>query len=140
MPEIEHNAPRFMYRVYWRRDIPGEQWVSNDISNWQENKLIVPDQPTFQQYRIKVVAINEKGEANVAPKEVIGYSGEDGESQCFALRAPAVLPVQMLLVHRCIHVLLFCGFALCGFPNCGVASRIKIHHSDPSQGRSIRNV
>jgi len=54
--------------------------VSNDISNWQENKLIVPDQPTFQQYRIKVVAINEKGEANVAPKEVIGYSGEDGES------------------------------------------------------------
>lgn len=80
MPEIEHNAPRFMYRVYWRRDIPGEQWVSNDILNWEENKLIVPDQPTFQQYRIKVVAMNEKGEANVAPKEVTGYSGEDGES------------------------------------------------------------
>jgi hypothetical protein len=81
MPEIEHNAPRFMYRVYWRRDIPGEQWVSNDIVNWEETKLIVPDQPTFQQYRIKVVAINEKGEANVAPKEVTGYSGEDGESE-----------------------------------------------------------
>jgi len=98
MPEIEHNAPRFMYRVYWRRDIPGEQWVSNDISNWQENKLIVPDQPTFQQYRIKVVAINEKGEANVAPKEVIGYSGEDGESLLFALRAHTVVPLQLLLV------------------------------------------
>lgn len=81
MPEIEHNAPRFMYHVYWRRDIPGEQWVSNDILNWEETKLIVPDQPTFQQYRIKVVAINEKGEANVAPKEVIGYSGEDIPTQ-----------------------------------------------------------
>ncbi|PSN43064.1 Neuroglian [Blattella germanica] len=81
MPEIEHNAPRFTYRVYWKRDIPGEQWVSNDIQNWEETKLVVNDQPTFQRYRIKVVAMNEKGEANVAPKEVIGYSGEDVPTQ-----------------------------------------------------------
>jgi Uma2 family endonuclease len=80
-----------MYRVYWRRDIPGEQWVSNDIVNWEGSKLIVPDQPTFQQYRIKVVAINEKGEANVAPKEVIGYSGEDGESSITAVMALTVV-------------------------------------------------
>lgn len=97
MPEIEHNAPRFMYRVYWRRDIPGEQWVSNDILNWEDTKLIVPDQPTFQQYRIKVVAINEKGEANVAPKEVIGYSGEDGESRSPALRAFIMMTLYLLL-------------------------------------------
>ncbi|CAG2067556.1 unnamed protein product [Timema podura] len=81
MPEIEHNAPRFMYRVYWKRDIPGEQWQSNDIMDWKQNKLVIPNQPTFQQYRIKVVAINEKGEANVSPKEEIGYSGEDVPTQ-----------------------------------------------------------
>nr|CAD7257229.1 unnamed protein product [Timema shepardi] len=81
MPEIEHNAPRFMYRVYWKRDIPGEQWQSNDIMDWKQNKLVIPNQPTFQQYRIKVVAINEEGEANVSPKEEIGYSGEDVPTQ-----------------------------------------------------------
>ena len=79
MPEIEHNAPGFTYRVYWKKDIAGEQWVSNEIQNWEENKLVVNDQPTFQRYRIKVVAMNVRGEANVAPKEVIGHSGEDGE-------------------------------------------------------------
>jgi hypothetical protein len=34
-------------------------------------------QPTYLRYKIKVVAHNEKGEANVAAEEVIGYSGED---------------------------------------------------------------
>ncbi|XP_034235912.1 neuroglian isoform X2 [Thrips palmi] len=77
MPEIEHNAPRFMYRVYWKRNIPGETWNSDDINDWHRNHLIIRNQPTFQEYLIKVVAINGKGEANVAPKEVIGYSGED---------------------------------------------------------------
>ena len=65
--------------MYWKKDIAGEQWVSSEIQNWEDNKLIVNDQPTFQRYRIKVVAMNVRGEANVAPKEVIGYSGEDGE-------------------------------------------------------------
>ncbi|XP_026272122.1 neuroglian isoform X2 [Frankliniella occidentalis] len=77
MPEIEHNAPRFMYRVYWKRNIPGETWNSDDINDWHRNYLVIRNQPTFQEYLIKVVAINQKGEANVAPKEVVGYSGED---------------------------------------------------------------
>lgn len=68
-----------MYRVYWKRNIPGETWNSDDINDWHRNHLIIRNQPTFQEYLIKVVAINGKGEANVAPKEVIGYSGEDGE-------------------------------------------------------------
>lgn len=79
MPEIEHNAPRFHYRIYWKRDIAGEPWNSDDIIDWRKSELIIPNQPTFQPYRIKVIAINEKGEANVAPKEVVGYSGEDGK-------------------------------------------------------------
>lgn len=117
MPEIEHNAPRFMYRVYWRRDIPGEQWVANDIVNWEENKLIVPDQPTFQQYRIKVVAMNEKGEANVAPKEVIGYSGEDGESSISAVVARIIVT---FIVRACNVGLSVVWIKLCVLENNGM--------------------
>lgn len=77
MPEIEHNDEGFHYVVYWKKNIPGQQWNSEEVMDWQRSKLVVPDQPTFQEYRIKVIAINRKGEANVAAKEIIGYSGED---------------------------------------------------------------
>uniref|UniRef100_A0A8D8XH54 Neuroglian n=2 Tax=Cacopsylla melanoneura TaxID=428564 RepID=A0A8D8XH54_9HEMI len=77
MPEIEHNAPHFMYRVFWKRDNTGEDWNTDDVSDWRRSEIILPNQPTFQPYRIKVVAINEKGEANVSPKEIRGFSGED---------------------------------------------------------------
>ncbi|KAM7349143.1 neuroglian isoform 1-T6 [Cochliomyia hominivorax] len=77
MPEIEHNAPNFQYRVSWKRDIPAASWENKDIYDWKQNSLVVTDQPTFVRYVIKVVAINERGEANVAAEEVIGYSGED---------------------------------------------------------------
>lgn len=77
MPEIEHNAPHFHYRVSWRRDIPSEKWDFQDVHDWQQSNIVILDQQTFQRYRIKVVAINEEGEANIAPNEVIGYSGED---------------------------------------------------------------
>ncbi|EDW07901.2 neuroglian isoform X1 [Drosophila mojavensis] len=77
MPEIEHNAPNFQYRVSWKRDIPAAAWENKDIYNWRQDNLLIPDQPTFVKYHIKVVAINAKGESNVAAEEVIGYSGED---------------------------------------------------------------
>lgn len=77
MPEIEHNAPRFQYRISWKRDIPGEDWNSEDIFDWKQSELLIRDQPTFQPYKIKVVAMNEMGEANVTPVEVVGHSGED---------------------------------------------------------------
>lgn len=80
MPQIEHNAPKFMYRVYYKRDIPGEKWTIEDIHDWKKNSLVVDNQPTYQKYKIKVVAINAKGECRVAPTEVTGYSGEDGLS------------------------------------------------------------
>lgn len=78
MPQIEHNAPRFQYRVYYRRDIPGVDWNIQEIHDWRQNNLLVENQPTYQRYKIKVVAINEKGESNATADEVIGYSGEDG--------------------------------------------------------------
>lgn len=83
MAMIEHNAPKFHYRVYYKKDIPGAEWNTEEITDWKQSQLVIPNQETFQQYRIKVVAINEKGEANVSPKEVIGYSGEDGAYCCF---------------------------------------------------------
>ncbi|XP_012275891.1 neuroglian isoform X2 [Orussus abietinus] len=77
MPQIEHNAPRLTYRVYYKRDIPGEKWTIEDIHDWKIDRLQVDNQPTYQRYRIKVGAINEKGECRTHPDEVIGYSGED---------------------------------------------------------------
>lgn len=78
MPQIEHNAPKFMYRIYYKRDIPGEKWTIEDIHDWKKNDLVVDNQPTYQRYKIKVVAINERGECRIAPEEITGYSGEDG--------------------------------------------------------------
>lgn len=81
MPEIEHNAPHFHYRVYWKRDIPSEEWQYEDVYNWEQSSIVVSNQPTFQRYRIRVVALNEQGESNMAAKEVIGWSGEDRPTQ-----------------------------------------------------------
>lgn len=77
MPEIEHNAEGFHYKVYWKRRIQGQEWLSEPVHNWRSNNFVIPNQPTFQPYLIKVIAINKRGEANVAAKEVVGYSGED---------------------------------------------------------------
>ncbi|CAH1996819.1 unnamed protein product [Acanthoscelides obtectus] len=76
MPQIEHNAPGFKYRVYWKRDIPGKDYESQDILDYRQDRWVIPNQPSFQQYRIKVKAINELGEADVSPEEIIGFSGE----------------------------------------------------------------
>ncbi|KAK0095060.1 hypothetical protein PV326_009321 [Microctonus aethiopoides] len=81
MPQIEHNAPKFMYRVYYRQDIPGKSWERKDIHDWRMNRLQVDNQPTYQRYQIKVVAINEKGESQAVPETVYGYSGEDQPTQ-----------------------------------------------------------
>lgn len=80
MPQIEHNAPQFKYRVYYKRDIPGELWTTADIYDWKKNELFIENQPTYQRYKVKVVASNAKGESRASAQEVIGYSGEDSKS------------------------------------------------------------
>lgn len=77
MPEIEHNAPNFHYKVQYKRDRDEEQFTSVDISDWRQDHLIIENQEPFQQYRIRVIARNKHGDANVSPSEEIGYSGED---------------------------------------------------------------
>ncbi|KAK4016086.1 neuroglian isoform X3 [Daphnia magna] len=95
MPEIEHNGRNFHYRVYWRRDIPGEDWNIEMISDWRQSSILIPNQPTFKRYRIKVVAFNQVGEANVAAQEVTGYSGED-----VPLEAPSNFTLNQIIDER----------------------------------------
>ncbi|CAF4862033.1 unnamed protein product [Pieris macdunnoughi] len=77
MPQIEHNGPGFYYQVSWRRNISGTPWSEQQIRDWTQSEYIVLNTPTFQPYKIKVIAVNSKGTSNVAPVEVIGWSGED---------------------------------------------------------------
>jgi neuronal cell adhesion molecule len=63
MPEIEHNADKFQYRVSWKRDIAAETWNTEDIFDWTQSELLIRDQPVFQKYKVKVVALNRLGEA-----------------------------------------------------------------------------
>ncbi|XP_063870133.1 neuroglian-like isoform X1 [Scylla paramamosain] len=77
MPEIEHNGPGFKYRVYWKPDdVDNARWQTEDVIDWEQDHFVVPNQPTFKPYRIKVEAHNDRGEANVAAPEIQGWSGE----------------------------------------------------------------
>lgn len=77
MPQIQHNGPDFQYRVHYKRDIPKVDYTVVNITDWEQNKLEIPDQPTFARYKIMVRSHNALGDSNVAAEEIIGYSGED---------------------------------------------------------------
>jgi len=79
MPKIAHNAPGLRYKVYWKQDMPGQVWNSEEITDYTQKELVILNQPTYKRYKVKIIAFNEKGESNVLQKEVIGYSGEDGK-------------------------------------------------------------
>ena len=82
MDRKHHNAPGFFYKVYWRRDdISDSAYNTHIINDWKESKFVVTNQPTFVPYRIKVEAHNSLGQSNMAPDEVIGYSGQDIPTQ-----------------------------------------------------------
>ena len=72
MPEIEHNAPKFQYRVYWKLDKEGERWKIEDIADWRIKEIQIKNQPTYQPYKIKVVAHNAKGKKNTDFSTVTG--------------------------------------------------------------------
>ncbi|EAA45046.5 AGAP000720-PA [Anopheles gambiae str. PEST] len=77
LAQVDHNAPGLHYRVYWRRDIPGAEWNSADVRDWRQSSYTVEGLPTFTRYSVKVVALNDRGEANSGPWEIMAYSGED---------------------------------------------------------------
>ena len=81
MPLIEHNAPGFFYKVFWKRnDIPNAKWDYRQIDDWQRNRIVIEQQETFKPYRMKVEAHNRRGQAHIVATEVIGFSGEDRPS------------------------------------------------------------
>ena len=51
MPEIEHNAPKFQYRVYWKQDKENERWTIEDIADWRIKEIVIRNQPTYSPYR-----------------------------------------------------------------------------------------
>lgn len=79
MPKIEHNGPGFGYRVYWKQDIPGQRWSVEEITDPDRKELVIKNQPAYRSYKIKIIAVNVRGESNAPQKEIVGYSGEDGK-------------------------------------------------------------
>ncbi|XP_014473407.1 PREDICTED: neuroglian isoform X2 [Dinoponera quadriceps] len=77
MPQIDHNGDKFMYKVYYKRDIPGLDWIPREVNDWRRNSLEIDNQPTYQRYKIKVISANVIGESKAMVDEVVGYSGED---------------------------------------------------------------
>merc|ERR1719350_1515929 len=55
MPQIKHNAPKFKYRVYYKKDTAQDQWNIEDIPDWRHKELVIPNQPTFTRYRNEVL-------------------------------------------------------------------------------------
>ncbi|XP_072402219.1 neuroglian-like isoform X2 [Diabrotica undecimpunctata] len=76
LPKTEHAGPGFKYRVCFKQNIDGATYECTDIHNYSQNTYTVSNQPSFQQYKIKVIASNDIGDAEAEPIEVIGYSGE----------------------------------------------------------------
>lgn len=83
MLEIDHNGPGFFYKVYWRL-YNGTNWNIKNITDWQQSSVMILNQPSYTLYKIKVAAVNERGEANVAAEEVNGWSGEDSKDSLFS--------------------------------------------------------
>lgn len=81
MPEVEHNAPGFGYQILWKRDKPGYDWNFEIITDYTKNELVINRQPTYQRYKINVIAFNNKGKSIKPPKQIVGYSGADGKFQ-----------------------------------------------------------
>ena len=80
MPKIQHNGPDFRYVVKYSRlmgDDAGD--VTEVVKDFRQEQLVIPDQPTFQAYRISVRAQNEMGMAADSVTDVrVGFSGEEG--------------------------------------------------------------
>jgi len=83
MPEIEQNGPDFKYIVTYQR-LDEENAVEHvavvqDPEAWH---YVVPDHNLgiYKPFRIKVKANNARGSSTADLHEVIGYSGEDGQT------------------------------------------------------------
>ncbi|XP_064633131.1 neuroglian-like isoform X1 [Lineus longissimus] len=81
MPEVEFNAPGFVYKLEWK--CQNVECMKNDkydgkatIAETWRKEHIVNDQLTYMEYKVTVTCENEEGESKETAVPVIGYSGE----------------------------------------------------------------
>ncbi|ROL50768.1 Neural cell adhesion molecule L1-like protein [Anabarilius grahami] len=84
---IEHNGPGLEYKVSYRRQGTGEDWVEHMV---KRHLFVVKNTPTFVLYEIKIQARNHAG-WGPDPKIITGYSGED-----FPSAAPEDVAVEVM--------------------------------------------
>lgn len=75
MPQVEHNAPQFHYRVYWKIDEDRADWNVQEIYDWEKYELTIHDQPPNKPFLFKVQAANIRGWSNVLARTFKGFSG-----------------------------------------------------------------
>ncbi|XP_031639111.1 neuroglian-like isoform X2 [Contarinia nasturtii] len=73
MPQLEHNAPDFMYRVYSREYRSDNGWNVNNVKP-TENSITLK-YTTFHRREFKVMAVNAMGESKATPKVFDVYVG-----------------------------------------------------------------
>ena len=70
MPQIEHNAPKFKYRVYYKLDEPDKTWNIEDIPDWRLKELQIPHTDTYKRGTPKLhVARSDR------PEKCVGIMG-----------------------------------------------------------------
>lgn len=84
-----HNGPGFGYKIFWKQDKPDHDWNSTKITNYTIKELSIHNQPTYQWYKVKIVAFNCIGESNGIPKEFSGYLGKKGIFEKFVFNSNA---------------------------------------------------
>ncbi|XP_016332219.1 neural cell adhesion molecule L1-like protein isoform X3 [Sinocyclocheilus anshuiensis] len=70
---IEHNGPGLEYKVSYRRQGTGEDWMEHMV---KRHSFVVKNTPTFVIYEIKIQAKNHAG-WGPEPEIITAYSGED---------------------------------------------------------------
>uniref|UniRef100_A0A671SGI4 Neural cell adhesion molecule L1-like protein n=1 Tax=Sinocyclocheilus anshuiensis TaxID=1608454 RepID=A0A671SGI4_9TELE len=84
---IEHNGPGLEYKVSYRRQGTGEDWMEHMV---KRHSFVVKNTPTFVIYEIKIQAKNHAG-WGPEPEIITAYSGED-----FPTAAPEGIAVEVM--------------------------------------------
>ena len=77
MEREEWNGRGFHYLVeYRRKDDEDGEWESVKVEDPHRDHVVIPDQPMFKAYDVRVAAVNDEGRASVSPATVEGTSGQ----------------------------------------------------------------
>ncbi|GAB1602400.1 neuroglian-like isoform X2, partial [Argonauta hians] len=74
MSPLQFNGPGFYYEVKVEKDGKVDTYT---VDGNEDPRKEIQTNTTYEPYKITVAAKNDKGYAQVPPKEIVGYSGED---------------------------------------------------------------